>query len=140
MAVHSSNIVWKFQGQRSLEGYSPWGCKTQTRLSTHTHTRTHLILPYPQPLAIPNLQSVFMDLVFPGSSTGKESTCNAEDLGSTPGLGRSPGEGNGYPLQYSGLENSMDCIVHGGHKELIYLYGFTYSRHSYKWNHNTWPW
>ena len=35
------------------------------------------------------------------------------DLGSTPGLGRSPGEGKGYPLQYSGLENSMDCIVHG---------------------------
>ena len=43
---------------------------------------------------------------------GKESACNAEDLGSIPGLGRSPGEGNGYPLQYSGLENSMDCIVH----------------------------
>ena len=39
------------------------------------------------------------------------------DLGSIPGLGRSPGEGKGYPLQYSGLENSMDCIVHGGHKE-----------------------
>ena len=35
------------------------------------------------------------------------------DLGSIPGLGRSPGEGNGYPLQHSGLENSMDCIVHG---------------------------
>ena len=44
---------------------------------------------------------------------GKESACNAGDLGSTPGLGRSPGEGNSYPLQYSGLENSMDCIVHG---------------------------
>ena len=38
--------------------------------------------------------------------------------GLIPGLGRSPGEGKGYPLQYSGLENSMDCIVHGGHKEL----------------------
>ena len=49
---------------------------------------------------------------FPGSSDGKESTCNVGDLGSIPGLGRSPGEGNGYPLQYSGLENSMDCIVH----------------------------
>ena len=43
----------------------------------------------------------------------KESTCNAGDLGSIPGLGRSPGEGKGYPLQYSDLENSMDCIVHG---------------------------
>ena len=43
----------------------------------------------------------------------KESTCSAGDLGSVPGLGRSPGEGKGYPLQYSGLENSMDCIIHG---------------------------
>ena len=51
-------------------------------------------------------------LTFPYGSSGKESTCNAEDLGSIPGLGRSPGEGKGYPLQYSGLENSMDCIVH----------------------------
>ena len=45
-------------------------------------------------------------------SVGKESACNTGDLGSIPGLGRSPGEGTGYPLQYSGLENSMDCIVH----------------------------
>ena len=43
-----------------------------------------------------------------GFSVGKESTCNPGDLGSIPGLGRSPGEGKGYPLQYSGLENSMD--------------------------------
>ena len=47
---------------------------------------------------------------FPGGSAGKESTCNEGDLGSIPGLGRSPGEGNGYLLQYSGLENSMNCI------------------------------
>ena len=50
---------------------------------------------------------------FPDSSAGKESTRNAGDLGSIPGLGRSPGEGKGYPLQYSGLENSMHCMVHG---------------------------
>ena len=50
---------------------------------------------------------------FPGGSAGKESTRNAGDLGSIPGLGRSTGEGKGYPLQFSGLENSMDCIVHG---------------------------
>ena len=54
---------------------------------------------------------------FPCGSVGKESACNAGDLGSIPGLGRSPGEGKGYPLQYSGLENSMDCIVPWGHKE-----------------------
>ena len=50
---------------------------------------------------------------FPGGSAGKESSCNVGDLGFIPGLGRSHGEGNSYPLQYSGLENSMDCIVHG---------------------------
>ena len=49
---------------------------------------------------------------FPGSD-GKESACNAGDLRLIPGLGRSPGEGKGYPLRYSGLENHMDCIVHG---------------------------
>ena len=47
------------------------------------------------------------EMGFPGGSARKESTCNVGDLGSIPGLGRSPGEGNGYPLQYSGLENSM---------------------------------
>ena len=45
-------------------------------------------------------------------SAGKESTCNVGDLGWIPGLWRSPGEGKGYQIQYSGLENSMDCIVH----------------------------
>ena len=49
---------------------------------------------------------------FPGGSVGKESACNGGDLGSIPGPGRSPGEEKGYPLQYSGLGNSMDCIVH----------------------------
>ena len=52
-------------------------------------------------------------LNFPCGSAGKESACSTGDLGSIPGLGRSPGEGKVYPLQYSGLENSMDCIVHG---------------------------
>ena len=52
-------------------------------------------------------------LAFPCGSAGKESTCNAGDPGSIPGLGRSPGEGKDYSVQYSGLENSMDCIVHG---------------------------
>ena len=51
-------------------------------------------------------------LGFPCGSAGKESTCNVGDLGLIPGLGRSPGEGKGYPLLYSGLENSTDCIIH----------------------------
>ena len=54
---------------------------------------------------------------FPHSSVGKESTCNVGDPSSIPGWERSTGEGVGYPLQYSGLENSMDCIVPGDHKE-----------------------
>ena len=52
-------------------------------------------------------------LGFPSDSSGKESACNAGDLGSIPGLGRSPGEGKDYPLLCSGLENSTDSIVHG---------------------------
>ena len=55
---------------------------------------------------------MYLCMGFPGGSVGKESACNAGDLGSIPGLGRSPGEGKGYSCQYSGLENSMDCIVH----------------------------
>ena len=54
----------------------------------------------------------------------KESACNAGDLGSTPGLGRFPREGKGYPLQYSGLENSMDCIVHAVTKSWTRLSDF----------------
>ena len=60
---------------------------------------------------------------FPGGSNGKESACNAGDQGSIPELGRSPGEGNGNPLQYSCVENPMDggawwAVVHGVAKEL----------------------
>ena len=64
---------------------------------------------------------------FPESSVGKESTHNAGDLGSIPGLGRSPGEGKGYPLQYSGLENSMDCMVHGVAKSQRRLSDFNFT-------------
>ena len=62
---------------------------------------------------IERIESIDMSISFPGGSAGKESACNIGDLGLIPGLGRSPGEGNGYPFQYSGLENSTDCIVHG---------------------------
>ena len=69
---------------------------------------------------------------FPGSSAGKESACNAGDLGSTPGLGRFPGEGKGHPLQYSGLENSMDCIVPGVAKSLTHQSNFHFHLHFHK--------
>ena len=61
---------------------------------------------------------------FPGSSDGKESACNAGDLSLIPGLGRSPGEGKGYSLQYSGLENSIDYTVHGVAKSRTQLSDF----------------
>ena len=58
-----------------------------------------------------------MFLDFPCGSAGKESACSEGDPGLIPGLGRSPGEGKGYPLQYSDLENSMDCFSSCGGKE-----------------------
>ena len=85
MATHSSILAWEIlYGQRSLVGYSPWGHKELYTTFT------------------------FMVLGFLGSSDGKEYACNVGDPGSLPGSGRSSAEGNGYPLQYSCLENPMD--------------------------------
>ena len=64
---------------------------------------------------------------FPCGSAGKEPACNAGDVRSIPRLGRSPGEGKGYPLQYSGLENSMDYKVHGVTKSWTLLRDFHFS-------------
>ena len=66
-------------------------------------------------------------LGLPCGSAGKESTYNVGDLALIPGLGRSPGEGTSYPLQYSGLENSMDCTVHGVTKSQTRLSDFHFS-------------
>ena len=66
---------------------------------------------------------------FPDGSAGKESVCNVGDLGAIPGLGRSPGEGKGYPLQYSGLENSMDYTVHEAAESQTRLSDFHFSRY-----------
>ena len=66
-------------------------------------------------------------LGFPCGSAGKKSACNAGDLSWISGLGRCPGEGKGYPLQYFGLENSMDCIVHGVAKSRMWLSDFHFS-------------
>ena len=54
------------------------------------------------------LETTYVSMDFPSGSDGKESVCNVGDLGSIPGLGRSPGEGNGNPFQYSCLKNSLD--------------------------------
>ena len=67
---------------------------------------------------------------FPDSSVGKESACNAGDPGLIAGAGRSAGEGKSYPLQYSTLENSMDCMVHGVAESQTRLSSF----HFYEYN------
>ena len=67
---------------------------------------------------------------FPGGSDSKASVYNVGDQGSIPGLGRSHGEEKGYPLQYSGLENSMDCIAHGVAKSQTQLNDFHSLTHS----------
>ena len=76
-----------------------------------------------------NVGHLYMEC-FPGGSAGKESTCNARDLVLIPGLGRSPGEGKDYPLQYSGLEKSVDFIVHGVTQSQTRLSDF----HFHTWN------
>ena len=90
-----ANIIWLILWFQNLIIY------TQRNLSALSNFNNHV-------KGMPDLEKGF-----PCRSAGKESTCNAGNLGSIPGLGRSPGEGKGYSLQYSGLENSMDCIVHG---------------------------
>ena len=81
----------------------------QFRKCTYTMTTSERLR-----LRLPDTRSGWPDLQeLPGGSAGKESACHVGDLGSIPGLGRSSGEMNGYPLQYSGLENNMDCIVRG---------------------------
>ena len=68
---------------------------------------------------------------FPDSSVGKESACNAGNPDLIPGLGRSPGEGIGYPLQYSVLENFMDCRVHGLAKSQTGLSDFHFQENKF---------
>ena len=86
----TADRVLPLPGQRSLAGYSPWGRKEwdMTERLSLTHSQ--------------------YEEGFPGGSDSKESACNEVDLGSIPGLGTIPGEGKGYPFQYSGLENSME--------------------------------
>ena len=105
-------------GQRSLACCSPWGQRVKHHLAPEQQNQQGRgqFNPWvgkicwrrdrlPTPVC----------LGFPCGSEGKESPCNTGDLGSIPGSERYPGEGKGYPLQYSGLENSMDCPW--GHKE-----------------------
>ena len=111
----------------SLLGMYPKELKTGTQLFACEYSGCH----YPNVLQWMNewIKKLWYihTMGFPSSSVGKESTCKAGDKDSIPRSGRSPGEGNGYPLQYSGLENSMDCIVHGVAKSQTWLSDFHFT-------------
>ena len=92
-------------------------CTEQYEYRIYKPVATSLLLPYYN----------WLKPTIPHGSAGKESTCNVRGLGSIPGLGRSPGEGKGYPLQNYGLENSMDCIVHGAAKNWAWLSDFHFT-------------
>ena len=87
-------LAWQIPGSGEPGGLPSMGLHSWTRLQRLS-------------------SSMVVVIGFPGGSDGKESTCNVGDVGSIPGLGRYPGEGKGYPLQYSNLENSIDYTVHG---------------------------
>ena len=106
--------------------YSPWGHKESdtTEANDHVYTLTlNVRHNFSNMIKDPGIVSTgnYILVSFPlfnvyltyCDSAGKESACSGGDLGLIPGLGRSPGEGKGHPLQYSGLENSMDSIVRG---------------------------
>ena len=95
--IYSSILAWRIPRTDKPGGLQPVGSQGVRQNNSATNT--------------------FTLLCFPGGSDGKESACNTGDLGLIPGLGRSPEEGNGFPFQYSCLENSMDrgawkAIVH----------------------------
>ena len=101
-AHESEQALGVRDGQGSLACCSPWSPKES---DTTEQLNWIELKPY--------FTSAILPSGFPGGSAGKESACSVRDLGSVSGLGRSPGDGNSYPLQYSGLVNSMDCVVHG---------------------------
>ena len=106
MVTHSSILAWRIPGTGEPGGLLSLGSQSRTQLKRLGSSSSNLFQG------------------FPCGSADKESSCNVGDLGLIPGLGRSPREGKGYPLQYSGLENSMDCIVHGVAKSQTQLSDF----------------
>ena len=97
MAIPSSILAWEIPWTEDPDGLQSMRLQMSwTQLSNET--AIFILYEY--------MHDIFLG--FPGGSDGKESACSVGDLSSIPGLGRSPGKGNGYPLQYSCLENSMD--------------------------------
>ena len=120
MATHSSVLVGESQGCGSLVGSCLVSSHSQTQLKWLSSSSS----------------SIHEKPGFPCGSACKECACNAGDLVSIPGWGRSPGEGKGYSLQYSGLEKSMGCIIYGIPKSLTRLSDFHY--HYYTWKSRNW--
>ena len=126
LQVTSFPFIALWHSQRlSFCGFHPLQEKCQNNLSS---SQTRLL---PQQPCVSSQdrydwerEQLIYYLGFPCGSAGKESACNAGDLGSIAGLGRSPGDGKGYPLQYSGLEKSMDSIVHVVTKSWTWLSDF----------------
>ena len=115
----------------SLQRYGLWAARLSTGFSRQEYWNG---LPFPSPGDLLDLgiklksSALWADSTgFPRGSAGKESTCNGQDLGLIPGLGRSPGDGHGNPLQYSGLKNPMDCIVHAVTKGWTWLSDFHFT-------------
>ena len=108
MANHSSILAWRIPWTEEPGGLQSMESQRVT-CDWMTNTVIFLIL-----FKVSFLQYLIYNFIlFPCGSAGKESTCNVGHLGLILGLGRYPGKGKGYPLQYSGLENSMNYIVHG---------------------------
>ena len=144
-AICSSIFAWKSHGQRSLVGYSPWGCKeldTIEHTHTHTHTKGHsmslenlylievqLIYTVVLVFAVKWLGYTLCDPIdcsppyiymsFPGGASGKESTCQCRRCRFHPWVGKIPWrrKGNGNPFQYSCLENPMG---RGARQAIVY--------------------
>ena len=148
MATHSNILAWEIPWIEDWWATVHGVAKSQTQLSTqkYIYINMYILINYKVTSHIPQLvknpPTIRFDswiskihwrrdrlptpvyLGFPCGSAGKASACNAGDLGWIPGLGRSPEEGKVYPLQYSGLEKSVDCIVHGVTKSQTRLSDF----------------
>ena len=108
MATHSSILAWRIPETEEPGGLQSMGSQ---RVGHDWETE-----PFTFVMASSFSSWTILSWGFPCGSAGKESACNMGDLGSTPGLGRSPREGKGHPLQYLGLGKFTDCIVHGAAK------------------------
>ena len=125
--TYSSILPWRIPWTKDPGGL--WTGLKEHRLygSVYEEFRNRWNTPLGLQVTAYLLEDSSLEQGIPCGPAGKESTCNVGDLGSIPGLGRSPEEGNGYPLQYSGLENSMDCIAKSWTRLSDLHFHFTFS-------------